>query len=70
MLFSRDNFSKISDGSYALNLDYKQSERTHWFSLFIDKNTALDFDSYGIEYIPQELLSKIKYESIITKVLG
>ena len=29
-------------------------------SLFIDKNTAVYFDSFGIEYIPQEVLNNIK----------
>ena len=46
--------------SYAINFDYKQSKGTHWVSLFIDKNTAMYFDFLGIEYIPQEILSKIK----------
>ena len=27
----------------------KQSKGTHWVSLFIDKNTALYFDSFGTE---------------------
>ena len=33
-------------------------------SLFIDKNTTVYFDSVGIEYIPQEVLNKIKDKSI------
>ena len=49
-----------------LNLDGKQSKGTNWGSLFDDKNTAVRFDSFGIEYIPQqEVLSKIKDKSII-----
>ena len=47
-----------------INLDDKNSKRTHWVSLFIDKNTAVYFDSFGIEYIPQEVLNKIKDKSI------
>ena len=42
----------------------KKSEETHWVSLFIDRNTAVHFDSVGIEYIPQEVLNKIKDKSI------
>ena len=38
-----------------INLDGKENKGTHWVSLFIDRNTALYFDSYGIEYIPQEV---------------
>ena len=42
----------------------KKSKETHWVSLFIDRNTAVHFDSVGIEYIPQEVLNKIKDKSI------
>ena len=42
----------------------KRSNRTHWFSLFFDKNTAACFASFGIEYIPKEVLNKIKGKSI------
>ena len=42
------------------NLDDKKSKRTHWVSLFSDRNATVYFDSLGIEYIPQEVLNKIK----------
>ena len=29
-------------------------------SLFIDKNTAVFFDSFGVKHIPEEVLSKMK----------
>ena len=47
-----------------INLDYKKSKGKHWVSLFIDKNTAVYFDSFWIEYITKEVLSKIKDKSI------
>ena len=47
-----------------INLDNKQSKGTHWFSLFIDQNSAVSFDSFGIEYVPQEVLNKIRAKSI------
>ena len=37
-------------------------------SLFIDANTAVYFDSLGIEYIPQKVISKIKDKSITHNV--
>ena len=61
----RDNLPRIKDGAYAINLDDNQSKETHWVSLFIDRDTAVYFDCFGIEYIPQEVLSKIKDKSII-----
>ena len=42
----------------------KKSRRTHWISLIIDRNTAMYFDSFEIEYIPQEVLNKMKDKSI------
>ena len=43
-----------------INLDDKKSKGTHWVSLFIDRNTTVHFDSFGMEHIPQEVLNKIK----------
>ena len=51
-VFSRDNLPRIKDGAYVINLDDKQNKETHWVSLFIDKNTAVYFDSFRTEYIP------------------
>ena len=62
--------ARIKSGAYAINFDNKQSKGMHWVSLFIDRHTAEYFDSFGIEYIPgieyilQEILSKIKDKSI------
>ena len=48
-----------------INLDDKKSKGTHCVSLFIDRSTALYFDSFGMEYIPKEVLNKkIKDKSI------
>ena len=54
---------------YVINLHDKNSKETHWVSIFIDKNIAVYFDSFGIEYIPQEVLSKIKDKSITHNIL-
>ena len=47
-----------------INLTDKYSKGTHWVSLLIDKNLTVYFDSFGIEYIPQEVLNKIKDKPI------
>ena len=57
-LFSRNNLPSIKDGAYIINLDDKKNKGTHWVSLFINRNTAVYFDSFGIEYILQEVLKK------------
>ena len=61
----RNNLPRIKDVINVINLDDKSSKGTHWVLLFIDKNTAIYFDSFGIiEYIPQDVLNKIKDKSI------
>lgn len=44
-IFSRNNLPRIKDGAYIINLNDKKSERTHCVSLFIDRYTAVYFDS-------------------------
>ena len=60
----------MNDGAYVLNLNDKNSKGTHWFSLFADRSTAVYFDSFGIEYIPQEVLNKIKDKSITHNIFS
>ena len=48
-----------------INLDDKNCKETRWVSLFNDRNTAVYFDSFGIEYIPPEVLNKIR-DKLIT----
>ena len=38
--------------------------RSQWASLFIDRKTAVYFDTFAIEYNPQEVLSKCNDKSI------
>ena len=66
--FSKDNLPRIKDGKYVINLFDKQSKGTHWLSLFFDRHTAVYFDSFKIEYISQEVLSKIKDKFITHKI--
>ena len=63
-VFLRNNLPRIKHGSYVTNIDNKNSEGTIWVSLFNDRNAAVYFDSFGIEYIPQEVLNKIRDKSI------
>ena len=59
-VFSTNKLSRITNGEYAINPDNKNKKETHWVSLFIDRNTAVCFDSFGTEHIPQEVLNKIR----------
>ena len=59
-------FQKIilKDGPYVTNLHDNQSKGTNLFLFFIDRNTAVYFDSLGIYHVPQKVLSKIEDKSI------
>ena len=45
------------------------NEMKEHISLFIDRNTAVCSDYFGIKYIPQEVLSKIKDKSIAHNIV-
>ena len=47
-----------------MNLNDKQSKGTYCFSLFFDRKTARYFNFLGIEFIPQDVLNKIKGKPI------
>ena len=63
-VFSRNNLPRIKDEVYVINLDGKNKKGTYWVSLFIDRNSAVYFDSFGIEFISQEVLKKNRNKSI------
>ena len=67
-VLSRNNLTRINDGDHVINFDDKKSKRTHWVSLFIDRSTAVYFDSFGSEYIPLEILQKIRDKSITRNI--
>ena len=69
-VFATNNLPTIKDGAYVINLDDKNSKGTQWVSLFIDRNTAAYFDSFGIEYISQEVFNKIRVKSITHNIFG
>ena len=58
------------NGTYVINLEDKKNKGTHPVSLFIDRNTAVYFDSLEIEYIPQEVLKKMKDKSVTYIIFG
>ena len=67
-VFSQINLLIIKYGAYVTNLDDRNSKGTYWVLLFIARKTTLYFDSFGIEYIPQEVLNEIKNKSITRNI--
>ena len=56
-VFSRNNLpKKITDGAYIINLDEYANVGTHWIALFCrKKNEIVYLDSFGVQYIPNEI---------------
>ena len=48
-VFSRNNLPRIKDQAFIINLEDKDSKWTHWVSLFVDINSLVYFDSFGVE---------------------
>ena len=55
-VFSRNNLpKKIKDGAYVINLDEYADVGTHWIALFCNRNEIVYFNSFGVEYVPEEI---------------
>ena len=54
-VYSRNNLSKIKDGTFIINLDEYESIATHWIALYVNAENVTYFDSFGVEHIPKEL---------------
>ena len=68
-VFSRNNLpKKIKDGAYIINLDEYVDVGTHWIVLFYKKNEIVSFDSFGVEYIPEEIKEFIRNKNIKTNI--
>ena len=64
-VFSRNNLpKKIKDGAYVINLDEYADVDTHWIAFFCNKNEIVYFDSFGVEYILEEIKEFIGNKNI------
>ena len=65
VVFSRDNFPKtIKYGAYVINLDEYADVGTHWITLLCNRNEIVYFDSFGVEYVPEEIKEFIGNKNI------
>ena len=61
VFFSRNNLpKKIKNGAYIRNLDEFANLGTHWIALFYKQDEIVYFDSFGVEYISEEVKEFIK----------
>ena len=64
-VFSRNNLpKKIKDGTYVINLDEYADVGTHWIALFCNRNEIVYFNSFGVEYVPEEIKEFIRNKNI------
>ena len=59
-VFSRNSLTIIKAGAYVINLNHRKVKGHIGFHCLLDRNTAVCFDAFGIEYIPQDVLPKSK----------
>ena len=53
--YSRNNLSNIKDGTFVINLDKFKSVGTYWIALYVNRNNATYFDSFGAEHFPKKI---------------
>ena len=66
-VFSGNNLPKLKNGAYIINLDHSQNTGTHWIVVIVKSDEVIYFDSFGVEYIPKEIMERIKHSSKIIK---
>ena len=67
-VYSRDYLPKIKDAAYVINLDEYSDIGTHWIVLYVQNNDVTYFDSFGVEYIWQEIKAFIDHKNIKTNI--
>ena len=68
-VYSRDNFPKIKDGVYVINLDEYSDIGTHWVALWVNNsNSVTYFGSFGVGHIPKEIKTFINNKNIKTNI--
>ena len=68
-VFSRDNLpNSIKNGAYVINLDEYRDIGTHWVALYVNNETIIYFNSFGVEHIPKEITKFIRNKNIIINI--
>ena len=58
--YSRNNLSKINDGTCIINLDEYESIETHSIALYVNAENVTYLDSFEVEYIPKKLQNSLE----------
>ena len=66
-VFSRNNLPNLKNGAYVIKLDHSENTGTHWVVIFVNSTEVIYFDSFGVEYIPKELMERTEHSSLGNK---
>ena len=67
-MYSRNNLPNIKKGAYIINLDHSKNTGKHWVVIFVKEDEVIYFDSFGVQYIPKEIMEGIKNKNIKTSI--
>ena len=63
-VYSRDNLPKtIKNGAHVINLNEFADVGTHWIALYVKNNEVIYFYSFGVEYVPKEIMHFIEHKN-------
>ena len=63
-VYSRNNLSKIKDGTYITNPDECESRESHQIALYVNAENVTYFDGFGVKHIPQNLENSLEIKNI------
>ena len=63
-IYSRNNLSKIKDGTYIINLDEYESVGSHCIALYVNDKSNTCFYSFGGELITKKMRKFIENKNI------
>ena len=66
-VFSRNNLPNIKKEHISLIYTTVKNTGTHWVVNFVEKDEVIYFDSFGVEYIPKEIMERIEHGSLGNK---
>ena len=66
-VYSRKILPKRKDGAYVMNTDKVKSVGTYWIALYVNGNSIIYFDSFGVEHILKEIKNFIENRYSIYK---
>ena len=59
---------KVKDKEYVINLDEYADVGTHWIDLFCNRSEIVYFDSFGVEYVSEEIKEFVGNKNIIANI--